>query len=141
MYPACTLTLFDDRSPPCNAIVVACLYQASPAVIQLLLQDYPMGALSAMMGMLPIHMVAVGWVLEPIKPQPIHSSMKIDDGTESNNTQALQVLVQALPESITAKSGYHGMTPLEYVEEHIMEGSKKQECLILLRTALAKSVV
>ena len=92
--------------------------------------------------MLPIHMVAVGWVLEPIKPSPgtsaIHSSMKIDDGTESNSTQTLQVLVQALPESIAAKSGNHGMTPLEYVEEN-MEGSKKEECLELLRTALAKN--
>jgi hypothetical protein len=117
-------------------IHIACLYQASPSVLQVLLQEYPMGVLSAVMGMLPIHLVAAGWTTEPLESSclstSIPSAMKVDDGNHSR-TQALRVLIQALPESVTAKSAYHGMTPKEYVEENT-EGLEKEECLEILVT-------
>jgi hypothetical protein len=116
-------------------IHIACLYQASPSVIQLLLQDYPMGALSAIVGMLPIHFVAAGWSVEPfVSASTFQSTMQIDDGTASNVVQSLRVLTQALPESLAAKSGMHGMMPMGYVEES-MEGKKKEECMELLQQA------
>jgi hypothetical protein len=86
-----------------------------------------MGALSAIVGMLPIHLVAAGWSVEPfVSASTFQSTMQIDDRTASNVVQLLRILTQALPESLALKSGMH---------EESMEGTKKEECMELLQQA------
>lgn len=111
-------------------IHIACLYKASPSVLHLLLQEHSMGALSAIMGMLPIHLVAAGWHLEPLAS---HIPNQVFE--EPDKVQVLQVLVNALPESLLAKSGNHAMTPMKYVEDIMMEGYRKEKCLEYLGRA------
>jgi hypothetical protein len=111
-------------------IHIACLYKASPSILHLLLEEHSMGALSAIMGMLPIHLVATGWHLEPLAS---HTPNQVFE--EPNTVQLLQVLVNALPESLLAKSGNHAMTPMEYVEDIRMEGHRNEECLEYLGQA------
>lgn len=111
-------------------IHIACLYKASPSVLLLLLQEHSMGALSAIMGMLPIHLVAAGWHLEPLASNTSNQVFE-----EPNAVQLLQVLANALPESLLAKSGNHAMTPMEYVEDVMMEGHRNEECLEYLGQA------
>ena len=41
---------------------VACLYSASVSVLEALLQAYPLAALADVLGMLPIHWVAGGFI-------------------------------------------------------------------------------
>jgi hypothetical protein len=108
-------------------IHIACLYKASPSVLQLLLQEHSMGALSAIMGMLPIHLVAAGWHLEPLASHNPNQAFE-----EPNTLHVLQVLAKALPEALLAKSGNHAMTPMEYVEKIMVEGNRKEECLAYL---------
>ena len=140
-------------------IHIACLYQASPSVLQVLIQEHPMGALSAIVGMLPIHLVAAGWKVEPIevshgfaRPSAfdefvnlMNSNNSRDEGIAVNDchhsvnsrmpslgwntSQALRVMQQQFPELLFAKSANHGMSPLEYVEEMMDDGPNKDECL------------
>ena len=112
-------------------IHIACLYKASPSVLHLLLQEHSMGALSAIMGMLPIHLVAAGWHLEPLASH-IPNQVYFE---EPNMVQVLQVLANALPESLLAKSDNHAMTPMEYVEDTMTEGHRKEKCLEYLGQA------
>jgi len=134
----------DNSLLPCH---VAVLYQASPAVLKLLLETHPMGAVNTVLGMLPIHMASAGWVLEPWvaspPPPPKTIANKTDQPTlqpyhchherhPSRIKEILLVLCQVLPQSVRIKSGNHGMTPKEYIEEAMEECPIKQDCLELL---------
>ncbi|KAG7370553.1 ankyrin repeat domain protein [Nitzschia inconspicua] len=128
------------------AIHIACLYQASPIVLQLLLRAYPEGALTAIHGMLPIHLVAANWKLPPIPmeliphvgrtPSGVSSSMIYSQLNDKDNSASkkgidkkdrLQVLMEAFPETLLAKSVCHNLRPVEYVQ-HLL-GSKNPESL------------
>lgn len=117
-------------------IHVACLYQASPLVLEMLLEAHPMGGLSSVMGMLPIHWIASGWTVEPLHP-PLQLLSQFELATQNDSNDAchsiqvrsLQVLARAIPESVHAKSALHGMTPAEYIENNLEENSTQDECL------------
>jgi hypothetical protein len=59
------------------AIHIACLYQASASILQILLEAHPEGAMTAVLGMLPVHMVASNWVIPaiPLASNPRYSNM------------------------------------------------------------------
>ena len=134
----------DNSLLPCH---LAVLYQASPAVLKQLLDVHPMGAVSSVSGMLPIHMASAGWVLEPWvappPPPPTSSSNTAEqpplqpyhhhhERHPSRLKETLTVLCHALPESLRIRSGNHSMTPSQYIAEAMEEGPMKQECLSLL---------
>jgi hypothetical protein len=121
------------------AIHIACLYQASPATLQILLNAYPEGALTAVHGMLPIHLVAANWKLPSIPlasnpyagvayhtPSGVSSSMiysQLTTHRDPSTSKAgkdkrdrLQVFIEAVPESLLAKSVCHDLRPVEYVQ-------------------------
>ncbi|CAB9499696.1 Ankyrin Repeat [Seminavis robusta] len=130
------------------AIHVATLYQASPAVLGQLLEAHPMGAVSSVLGMLPIHIVSAGWILDPWVAPPPPPPPATKSGSQnqpmlqpyhhhherhpSRLKDSLLVLRQALPESVKIRSGNHSMTPREYISEAMEECTQKQECLALL---------
>jgi hypothetical protein len=130
--------LHEASSSALLPIHIACLYQASPSVIQLLLEEHSMGGLSPVVGMLPVHLVAARWILEPLLlPTPPFSfpeSASMESATSI--AQLLQLLIQALPETLVARSAHHAMTPTEYVEETMADGAVKDVCLKLLHIAL-----
>ncbi|KAG7344555.1 ankyrin repeat domain protein [Nitzschia inconspicua] len=128
------------------AIHIACLYQASPIILQLLLRAYPEGALTSIHGMLPIHLVAANWKLPPIPmesipyvgrtPSGVSSSMIYSQLNDKDNSASkkgidkkdrLQVLMEAFPETLLAKSVCHNLRPVEYVQ-HLL-GSKNPDSL------------
>ena len=120
-------------------IHVAPLYQASPAVLKQLLDTHPMGAVSSVLGMLPIHICAAGWVLEPWvpPPPPLPSSKQPlqpyhHERHPARLKETLSVLYHVVPESVRIKSGNHGMTPRQYVAEAMEDCIQKEECLSLL---------
>ena len=138
----------DNTLLPCH---LAVLYQASPAVLKQLLEVHPMGAVSSVLGMLPMHMASAGWALEPwvAPPPPPPTGAEYPESNSKESTlqpyhhhhhdkhpsrvkEILAVLLQALPESLRIRSGNHGMTPSEYITEAMEEGPIKQECLSLL---------
>lgn len=123
-------------------IHIACLYRASSSVLRVLLQAYPMGALSAILGMLPIHMVALGWKAEPLVPAPSGLlSMATEDQQSHSSSwtmQSLQILIQAVPETASARSSSHGLLPSEYIE-HNPKDFHKEECVQFLELALQES--
>ena len=137
---------------------VACLYRASPAVIQHLCQAHPAGARCwAWGGRLPIHMLA---------SQLIDKHSAADDDDESNGkhdhgvappvatatvlglsappptptrrcddwrlADALQHLVDVYPESVSVPSRTTNRTPLELIEEMMDDGINKRMCLRVL---------
>ena len=138
----------DNSLLPCH---LAVLYQASPAVLKHLIEVHPMGAVSSVLGMLPLHMACAGWVLEPWVAPPPPPPTGAESLPNSNKQTPLQpyhhhhqeqhpsrlkeiltVLLQALPQSLRIRSGNHGMTPSDYISEAMEEGPIKQECLSLL---------
>jgi hypothetical protein len=128
------------------AIHIACLYHASAAVLKVLSSVYPEGALAGIFGMLPIHLVAANWKLPPIPlysipaasstPSGMPSSLLYSElGLEDLNScgnmakkKRLQVLMEATPESLLAKSVCHGLRPLEYIQ--LLVDSKTSEGLL-----------
>jgi hypothetical protein len=121
-------------------IHIACLYQASSSVLEVLLQAHSMGALSAIVGMLPVHLVAVGWKAEPLVPAPSGGILAMageDDRSNSWTMQSLQMLVQAVPETVGARSSSHGLLPSEYIEKNPKDFNK-EECISFLEQALKK---
>ena len=139
----------DNSLLPCH---LAVLYQASPAVLKQLIEVHPMGAVSSVLGMLPLHMASAGWVLEPwvAPPPPLPANAESLPPNSNKQTplqpyhhhhheqhpsrlkEILTVLLQALPQSLRIRSGNHGMTPSDYISEAMEEGPIKQECLTLL---------
>ena len=121
-------------------IHIACLYQASPAIFELLLEGYSMGCLSAIMGMLPIHLVAARFHLDVLnfRPPITPSLLKSQEDMEQPYplSKVLQVLYEAMPETLMAKCSRHQLTPLEYMEQG-EDGPWKEECLELLNQAQA----
>ena len=130
----------NDSSPDNSllAIHVATLYQASPAVLKQLLDTHPLGAVSSVMGMLPIHLASAGWVLELMPPPPPLPASKQPlqpyhhERHPARLKEVLEVLHQVVPESVRIKSGNHGMTPRQYIAEAMEDCVQKRECLQLL---------
>ena len=136
------------------AIHIACLYGASAATMQVLLDAYPEGSLTGMNGMLPIHLVAANWKLPPIPllsnamasstPSGMPSSLLYSElDLEDENAglikqNRLKVLIDATPETVLAKSVCHNLRPLEYlqylVDSKTSNGQLKNEeaCLFFL---------
>jgi hypothetical protein len=131
-----------NASSPDNsllAIHIATLYQASPLVLKQLLDVHPMGAVSSVMGMLPIHLASAGWVLEPwvAPPPPLPASKQPlqpyhHERHPARLKEVLDVLYKVVPESVRIKSGNHGMTPCQYIAEAMEDCIQKRECLKLL---------
>lgn len=110
-------------------IHVACLYQASPAVLSHLLEANPDSARVAAWGMLPIHMLCANFAI----PAPIAAPKELFQlPSEYKLVECLQALIQYYPESVHNKSRQNGMTPQDYVEETIEDGREKILCLRLL---------
>ena len=115
-----------------------------------------MGSCAAVLGMLPIHILCAGWLLQPLlaplPPPPDTSSLvEMDTDTIASSTlqpyhqhrpqgpaagrlkEVLGVLCGSLPESVRIRSGgNHGMTPSEYLNSSMEDGTQKQECLEVL---------
>jgi hypothetical protein len=111
------------------ALHLACLYQCSSSVVEILVQRYPFAALCDVLGMLPIHIVAAGWILHPIQAR-LHSPIPTE---RPNPVDILKVLLGAVPETATAKSLHDGRTAQDYIEEYMEEGSQKEDCLAILQ--------
>jgi len=108
---------------------IACIYEASASVVDLLVSAYPLAALQGVMGMLPIHLVAAGWTLPILSEKPeISLGIPIVIETRPGPLETLWKLRQTSPESINIRSENHGLTPEEYIEECIEESDYKQLC-------------
>lgn len=108
------------------ALHIACFYSASGAILQSLTDAYPAAALCDIVGMLPIHWVAAGWTLPPILPRP---ASPITATQITGPVEALHVLKRTVPDSVRVKSGNHGMTPGEYIQECMEDCDAKDACL------------
>jgi ankyrin repeat protein len=140
--------LADDFLP----LHIACLYRASPEVIQLLLQCYPEGVEQKNnWGMLPLHIVCSNYSLEP--PNIMASKLDNDFTTKAflNNLyresmekeqnpwemeKVVRMLVEAYPQSVSIPSdNIEWYTPLEYVTRNIQMGQGREEIIGILRRA------
>lgn len=108
---------------------IACFYTASTPVLRVIANAYPAATLCNVVGMLPIHWVAAGWILPPLVP-PL--TLPIPPPPKSSPLETLTVLKEALPDSIRVRSGNHGMTPEEYIQECMEESDQKDSCVRLL---------
>jgi len=108
---------------------IACLFQASPETVQVLVETYPLAALADILGMLPIHWVAAGWSLPPLEPPPV---LCIPRDAKPGPMPVLHVLRKALPECIHIRSGNHGMLAIDYIEECMEDSEYKRLCLRVL---------
>lgn len=106
---------------------IACIYEASSEVVDRLLGAYPPGVICRALGMLPIHFVAAGW-RSPILSDRPEESMVVPLDNKPGPLPTLQVLRRAAPESTKTRSGNHGMTAEEYIEECMEEGDYKEKC-------------
>lgn len=102
---------------------VACLYQASPLVLRLLLDAFPEGVRTPTLdGMLPIHLLCSGGGNSPAFTDDVELRELFMDQAgpleDLDLPQALAVLVQAYPDSRSIPCRRHGFTPLEYVKQH-----------------------
>jgi hypothetical protein len=113
---------------------VACLYQASSKVIQLLLDTSPLSALSDVVGMLPIHLVASGWTLPALVRPKI---CIVPPASHGGTLETLTILKKTIPETARVQSGYHGMTPDQYIQECMEDGVYKDTILHILTDPLA----
>ncbi len=138
--------LADDFLP----IHIACLFKASPAVIDLLIKAYPAGVeCKNKWGMLPIHIVCANIALEP--PE-IAAKKAVDDFTAKRylenlyaNTisdqnddweihKVVEILIDAYPQSLNISSdNVEWLTPIEYVGENFPRGHQREHLLNLLK--------
>ena len=117
---------------------IACLCQARNETIRLLLEAYPLAALVSVQGMLPIHWVAAGWRVT----SPFHLSSPVHENeNEYSVTTTLTLLMKAVPDSIRVRSGNHGMTVKDYVEECMDDGFIKYECLKIFDPGYEPSIL
>jgi FOG: Ankyrin repeat len=149
-HPASILQsiLADDFLP----IHIACLYRASPEVIQLLIQCYPEGVEHKNnWGMLPLHIVCSNYSLEP--PNIMASKLDNDFTTKAylnklykesmekeespwDMEKVVEMLVKAFPQSVNIPSdNVEWFTPLEYVTRNIQMGQGREEIMGILRKA------
>jgi hypothetical protein len=131
------------------ALHIACLYSASSEVLSVLLEAYPMAALYDVVGMLPIHFIAAGWSIPPLLPPPPSIVLQqLNESTPINGIgtagtkgpmECLKALQHVVPDSVRIRSGNHGMTPEEYIQECMYEGAYKESCLRLLHQDLSET--
>ncbi len=143
-YPS---SLADDFLP----LHIACLFKASPAVIELLIQSYPAAVeMKNKWGMLPIHIVCSNISLEPPK---IASKKAVDEFTSRRYLTTLyadtisdrnevgweiekvvEVLVDSFPQSVNIPSdNIEWLTPIEYIGRNFPNGDEKENLLNLLK--------
>lgn len=126
---------------------IAVLYSASAGIIRALLDAYPLAALHDVVGMLPIHFVAAGWILPPLLPSTVSVVLQSIDTShvlervdyikdQSGILQNLTLLQNAVPDSVRIRSGNNGMKPEEYINECMVESSYKDACLRVLNEGL-----
>ena len=94
---------------------IACLYGASAATLNILLQEYPEGSSIEVLGMLPVHMVAANWSLVPTEESSRYDSDANHsvEGFDSKKDR-IKALVECSPGSLWVNSSAHGLRPLEY---------------------------
>mmetsp|Transcript_17128 Transcript_17128/g.20907 ORF Transcript_17128/g.20907 Transcript_17128/m.20907 type:complete len:616 (-) Transcript_17128:217-2064(-) len=138
--------LADDFLP----LHIACLFKASPAVIDLLIKAYPEGVEKKnKWGMLPIHIICANLAMEPPK---IAAKKAVDDFTARrhlNNLYAdtiserndvwgiesiIELLVDAFPPSLnTSSDNIEWLTPIEYLGRNFPFGHEREHLLNLLK--------
>ena len=137
----------DDEFLPLH---IACLFKASPAVIERLIKAYPVALeIKNKWGMLPIHIVCSTITLESPK---IASQKAVDDMTARrylNNLVAdtitdridiwemegvVQVLVDSFPQSLDIPSdNADWLTPIEYIDRNFPNGPQREHLLTFLK--------
>jgi Ankyrin repeats (3 copies) len=105
---------------------IACFYSASSDVLKAVANAYPVAALCDVVGMLPIHWVAAGWNLPPLLPPP---ASPLPSQPKPGPLEVLKVLQHTVPDSIRIRSGNHGMTPEDYIQECMDDCEYKELCL------------
>lgn len=108
---------------------IACLFQAAPEALEVLVQAYPLAALADVLGMLPIHWIAAGWNLPPVQPPPV---LCVPRDAKPGPMAALHVVRKALPECKNIRSGNHGMLAADYIQECMEDSEYKRLCLRVL---------
>lgn len=111
------------------ALHVACIYSAKPNVLHRIARAYPPATLVEVVGMLPIHLVCSGWMVPPLL-QPIDATAAVE--STADILEALQVLKQVVPDSVYVRSGNHGMTPVEYLNEFMEDCQYREACIQIL---------
>ena len=96
---------------------IACLYGASAAILKILLEEYPEGSSTEVLGMFPVHMVAAKWSL--VNESLGNDSRYDNDGSYSvegfdSEKNRIAALVECSPGSFCINSSAHGLRPLEY---------------------------
>jgi ankyrin repeat protein len=127
---------------------IACLFRASPAVIELLLKSYVEAVeYKNKWGMLPIHIVCANISLEP----PIITASKMaddfttkqylnnlyadttSDGARWELEKVVEMLVTVYPQSVTIPSdNIEWYTPLEYATRNLPNGDGKDGVISIL---------
>jgi len=103
---------------------VACLYRASTPSVEQLVAAFPNALLTPVIGMLPIHLVSAGWSVRN------HSLVKSQSAAPVT-LSLLECLAKAAPGALRIKSGNHGMTAWNYIDEY-MEGEHRGKALTML---------
>eukprot|EP00549_Striatella_unipunctata_P000677 CAMPEP_0118721214 /NCGR_PEP_ID=MMETSP0800-20121206/30591_1 /TAXON_ID=210618 ORGANISM="Striatella unipunctata, Strain CCMP2910" /NCGR_SAMPLE_ID=MMETSP0800 /ASSEMBLY_ACC=CAM_ASM_000638 /LENGTH=544 /DNA_ID=CAMNT_0006629039 /DNA_START=175 /DNA_END=1809 /DNA_ORIENTATION=- len=116
---------------------VACLFRASPKVIETLLKKYPFAAkVMNGMGMLPIHIVC-SRLMEPMPPFGFPPEGRAASPVW-DPAPVLSLLLRAFPQSVhMPSSNLDASTPLQYVEVNWGPGQKKDELMELLQRKLS----
>lgn len=129
---------------------IACLFKASPVVINLLIKAYPKAVeCKNKWGMLPIHIVCANIAMETPK---IAAKKPVDEFTAKrylNNLVAVtisdiddswdihrvvDILVDAYPQSLNISSdNVEWLTPIEYVGKNFASGYERDKLLNLLK--------
>lgn len=126
---------------------IACLFRASPLILQRLVKANPKALLSfnRTFGLLPIHILSAGFSVDaPIQPPPLppHLSIAQDSTAEKwDVVKAIETLVEACPESRHTVSRHDGLIPLTYVEECMGDGPEKALVVHLLRDPESQNTV
>jgi hypothetical protein len=142
-----SLVAFADEFLPLH---IACLFKASPPVIELLLKAYPQGVQTKnKWGMLPIHIICANISMSSPK---IASKKAVDDFTAKrylNNLYAntmsdkedtweidkvVEILVDFFPQCLNVSSdNVEWLTPIEYVGRNFERGLEREKLLNLLK--------
>ncbi len=137
--PSAQSALADDFLP----IHIACLYRASPEVIELLIRCYPEGLeIKNKWGMLPIHVVCSNLSLEPpgITAGKLADnfttkdylnnlySESMDSGEKWDMTRVVEMLVASCPQCVSMPSdNIEWFTPLEYATRNLPRDDENRD--------------
>lgn len=125
---------------------IACLFRASPAVIELLIKSHPDSVeCRNKWGMLPIHIVcanislespviAASKVMEDYSTKQYLNNLYMDSMSDGNIRweieKVVQMLINAFPHSVNIPSdNIEWYTPLEYASRNLPQGHSKDEVI------------